>query len=221
MLRTGLLAVKRGMTGVFTDKGRRWPVTVLQLDRVQVVKVKTRKADGYDAVQVGCGLRHAKATPRPLLGHFAQAHVAPKRKLAEFRVRDAAGLLPPGLELLADHFRPGALVDVQAVAKGKGFAGVMKRWGFKGLRATHGTSLAHRSGGSYGQSQDPGRVLPGKKMPGRMGGKKVTTQNVPVVAVDRELGVILVKGPVPGPNRGYVRISDAIKGPQSAPTPVS
>jgi len=168
---------------------------------------------GYWAVQVGSGSKDPRNVTRPMLGHFSKAKVAPKRTVREFRVNGEQGLLPPGTIITPDHFVEGQYVDVRANSKGKGFAGVMKRWGFKGLRASHGVSVSHRSAGSMGQSQDPGRVLPGKKMAGRMGGSRVTVQNVPIIKVDAELGVILVKGPIPGPDKAFVMVQDAIKKP--------
>lgn len=195
-LRTGALATKKGMTAMYdTDTGRRFPCTVLQMDRVQVVSHKTRKENGYFAVQVGSGWKHASNVTRPLLGHFAGNGVSPKRHLVEFRVRDERGLLGVGEMIGAAWFNEGQFVDAKANCRGMGFAGGMKRHGFKGQDATHGVSLTHRSMGSSGQSQGGGsRVLPGKKMPGRMGGQQVTTQNVKVLRVDAEKGIVVLNG---------------------------
>jgi large subunit ribosomal protein L3 len=203
------------MTGVWNDEGRKIPVTILQLDRTQITHVKTKSEHGYNAVQVGAGLRQPRNVTKAMLGHFARATVFPKQRIAEFRTlhpptsaEDARGTL-----LTASHFKPGQYVDIRSVSKGKGFAGVMKRYGFKGLRASHGVSISHRAAGSMGQSQDPGRVLPGKKMAGRMGGKRVTVQNVKIVEVDEEAGTLMVKGPVPGPKDSWIMVQDAIKKP--------
>ncbi|ORY78213.1 translation protein [Protomyces lactucae-debilis] len=219
--RPGLLASKKGMTGLWDEAGKKVAVTILQLDRVQVLQCKTEQIHGYNAVQVGCGLRQPRNVNRAQLGEFAKSKVFPKEKVAEFRVlshdvlKDSDGneQYTPATQLLASHFSEGQFVDVRAVSKGKGFAGVMKRHGFKGLRASHGVSISHRSAGSMGQSQDPGRVLPGKKMAGRMGGERVTVQNVEVLKVDEEAGLIYLRGPVPGPNKAFVRLQDAIKKP--------
>lgn len=200
------------MTGLWNEEGRKIPVTVLQLDRVQVTHVKTKGKNGYNAVQIGAGARQPRNITKAMLGHFERASVFPKKFIKEFRTLD-----PPTLErgaiLNASHFQVGQYVDIRSVSKGKGFAGVMKRHGFKGLRASHGVSISHRSAGSMGQSQDPGRVLPGKKMAGRMGGKRVTVQNVKVIEVDETAGIIMVKGPVPGPKDSCIMVQDAIKKP--------
>ncbi|KTW26754.1 50S ribosomal protein L3 [Pneumocystis carinii B80] len=209
--RTGLLARKRGMTAVWTQDGERIPVTVLQVDRLQVIEIRTKKNNGYNAVQVGMGSKKAKNISKAMLGHFAKAGVPPKSKIVEFRTKEPIESLVPGTQLYVNHFKEGAFVDIRGKSIGKGFAGVMKRWNFHGLPASHGVSISHRSAGSMGQSQDPGRVLPGKKMAGRMGGKNVTIQNVPIIKIDHENGLILVKGSVPGPDKGYVTIRDAIK----------
>lgn len=195
-LRTGALAIKKGMMAMYdTDTGRRYPCTVVQLDRVQVVSHKTRKENGYFAVQVGCGWKHPSNVTRPLLGHFAGNQVSPKRHLVEFKVRDETGLLGVGELIGASWFKEGQFVDARANCRGMGFAGGMKRWGFKGQPASHGVSLTHRSMGSAGQSQGGGsRVLPGKKMAGRMGGQQVTTQNVKVMKVDEEKGIVILNG---------------------------
>ena len=209
--RTGVIARKLGMTRIFADDGVHVPCTVLQLDGVQVVSHKTADRDGYVALQLGAGEAKAKRTPKALRGHFAKANVAPKRKLVEFRVAEDA-LIEVGAELTADHFVPGQKVDVAGISIGKGFAGAMKRHNFGGLRATHGVSISHRSHGSTGQCQDPGKVFKGKKMAGHMGATRVTTQNIEVVRVDADRGLILVKGAVPGSAGGWVELRDAIKG---------
>lgn len=197
-LRTGLLAIKRGMTALYDpESGIRTACTVVQLDRLQVISHKTTAQHGYSAVQLGSGLKLAKNVTRPLLGHFAKHRVSPKRHVVEFRVRDDAALehSPPAAVIGADWLRPGQFLDVQAVSKGKGFAGGMKRHGFKGQPASHGNSLNHRTMGSAGSSQGGGsRVFPGKKMAGRMGGENVTVTNVQVLQVDNEKGVAILKG---------------------------
>lgn len=212
-LRTGMIAVKRGMVPMFDTEGIRHACTVLEVDRVQVVDVRTREKNGYYAVQLGYGARKFKNVTRPLLGHFARAQVSPKSHVCEFQIRDWRGLLPLGTELKADHFRVGQYVDLKSKSKGKGFQGVMKRWGFKGQRATHGTSLTHRHAGATGQHQDPGRVLPGKKMAGHMGDKNNTIFNAKVMMVDVEKGIIVVKGHVSGADGSYIKVLDAIKKP--------
>ena len=195
-LRTGALAIKKGMTAVYdTETGRRTPCTVLQMDRVQVVAHKTRRKNGYYAVQVGSGWKHPSNVTRPQLGHFAAHEVSPKRHLVEFRVKDERGLLGVGEMIGAGWFQEGQFVDARANCRGMGFAGGMKRHGFSGQPASHGNSLTHRAMGSAGQSQGGGsRVLPGKKMAGRMGGQQVTTQNVKVLKVDVEKGIVVLKG---------------------------
>ena len=219
-MRSGIIARKLGMTRVFSDAGQHVPVTVLKLDDVQVVAVRNAETDGYTAVQLGAGVAKAKNVSKPMRGHFAKANVLPKRKLAEFRVSDDA-VLDVGASLVASHFVPGQKVDVVGTTQGKGFAGAMKRHNFRGLRASHGVSVSHRSHGSTGQCQDPGKVFKGKKMAGRMGAERNTTQNIEVVSVDDEYGVILLHGAVPGPKNGWVLISDAIKAklPEDAPFP--
>ena len=210
-LRTGLLAKKLGMTRVFTEDGNHTPVTVLQLDELQVVAQRTSERDGYTAVQLGAGKAKAKRTPKAMRGHFAKASVEPKRKLVEFRVSEDA-LLEPGAELSAEHFTPGQRVDVAGTSIGKGFAGAMKRWNFGGLRASHGVSISHRAHGSTGQCQDPGKVFKGKKMAGHLGSERVTTQGLEVVRVDADRGLIWVKGSIPGAAGGWVEVRDAVKG---------
>lgn len=209
--RTGVLAIKKGMQAYYEENGTRVPVTVLVVDRVQVTHVKTSTKEGYFAVQVGAGARNPRNMTKAVIGHLTKNAIPPKAKIAEFRVRDESGLLPVGTPITVDFFKEGQYVDARGIGKGKGYSGVMKRFGFSGLPASHGVSASHRSAGSTGQSQDPGRVLKGKKMSGRMGGEHVTTQNVKVVKVMPEIGVILVKGPVPGPKEGWVSIQDAIK----------
>jgi len=219
-MRSGIIARKLGMTRVFNDAGHHVPVTVLKLDDVQVVAVRNAEKDGYTALQLGAGVAKAKNVSKPMRGHFAKANVLPKSKLAEFRVSDDA-VLDVGASLAASHFVAGQKVDVVGTTQGKGFAGAMKRHNFGGLRASHGVSVSHRSHGSTGQCQDPGKVFKGKKMAGHMGAVRNTTQNIEVVSVDDEDGVILLHGAVPGPKNGWVLISDAIKAklPEDAPFP--
>ncbi|KAI9785778.1 MAG: 54S ribosomal protein L9, mitochondrial [Geoglossum umbratile] len=214
-LRTGALAIKKGMTAVYDpETGKRTPCTVVQLDRVEVVSHKTRQKNGYFAVQVGAGWKHPSNVTRPMLGHFAEHEVSPKRHLVEFRVKDESGLLAVGETIGADWFKPGQFVDTRANCKGKGFAGGMKRHGFSGQPASHGASLVHRAMGSAGQSQGGGsRVYPGKKMAGRMGGQQVTVQNVKVLSVDTDAGLVVLRGCISGPNGCVVKLQDAIKKP--------
>jgi len=221
-MRSGLIAQKVGMTRVFTDEGNHVPVTVLKVDGCQVVAVRTKDKDGYTAVQLGAGSRKPKHTTKPMRGHFAKAGVEPRRKLVEFRVSEEA-LLDVGAELSVEHFLTGQKVDVTGTSIGKGFAGAMKRHNFAGLRASHGVSLSHRSHGSTGNNQDPGRVWKGKKMAGHMGDVRVTTQNLVVVSTDAERGLILVRGAVPGSDGGWVLVSDAVKVgmPKEAPFPAA
>ena len=211
-MRTGLIAQKMGMSAVFGDDGTHIPVTVLKVDNCQVVDQRTQERDGYTALQLGIGAPKVKNVSKQMRGHFAKAKVEPKRKLVEFRVSDDA-LIDIGAELTSDHFIAGQYVDVVGTGKGKGFAGGMKRWGFSGLRASHGVSINHRSLGSTGQCQDPGKVFKGKKMAGHMGDVQVTKQNLEVVSTDADRGLILVKGAIPGAKGGYILISDAIKKP--------
>ncbi|WP_114285034.1 50S ribosomal protein L3 [Candidatus Halocynthiibacter alkanivorans] len=212
MLRSGVIAKKVGMTRLFMEDGKQIPVTVLHLDNLQVVAQRTADKDGYSAVQLGAGNAKAKRTSKAMRGHFAAANVAPKRKIAEFRV-DADNLIGVGEEITADHYFEGQFVDVSGTSIGKGFAGAMKRHNFKGLRATHGVSVSHRSHGSTGQCQDPGKVFKGKKMAGHMGSARVTTQNLQVIKTDAERGLVMVKGAVPGSRGGWVTIKDAVKKP--------
>jgi large subunit ribosomal protein L3 len=219
-MRTGILAQKIGMTRLFEPEGGHVPVSVLRVDECEVVAARRPDRDGYAAVQLGVGRAKAKNVSQPMRGHFAKAKVTPKARLAEFRVSEDA-LLEPGTSLAVGHFVIGQYVDVCGTSIGKGFAGAMKRWGFKGLRASHGVSISHRSHGSTGNRQDPGRVFKGKKMAGHMGDRRVTVQNLEVVGIDHERGLLLVKGAVPGARGGYVRVTDAVKRalPQEAPYP--
>jgi large subunit ribosomal protein L3 len=217
-MRSGVIAKKLGMTRLFMDDGRQVPVTVLQLDALQVVAQRTNETDGYTAVQLGAGTAKAKRVSAPMRGHFAKANVAPKRKLAEFRV-SPDNLIDVGAEISADHYLPGQFVDIAGTSIGKGFAGVMKRHNFGGLRASHGVSVSHRSHGSTGQCQDPGKVFKGKKMAGHLGAVRVTTQNLQVVRTDADRGLIMVRGAVPGSRGGWVTIKDAVKKPAHADAP--
>ena len=209
-MRVGLIAEKVGMMRVFTEKGQHIPVTVLSLAGCQVVSHKTIENDGYTAIQLGAGSPKIKNITKPMRGHFAKNKVEPKSKLVEFRI-DEDKFIQIGLEMKPDHFVPGQKVDVTGTSIGKGFAGAMKRHNFAGLRASHGVSISHRSHGSTGQCQDPGKVFKGKKMAGHMGAAKVTIQNLSIYSVDNERGLIFVHGAVPGHKGGWVTISDAIK----------
>ena len=210
--RTGLLAKKLGMTRIFREDGTHVPVTVLQVTELQVVAAKTQEKDGYTAVQVGLGRAKVKNVTQPNRGHFAKAKVEPKAKLMEFRV-DPDALLEPGATLSAAHFAVGQKIDVCGTSKGKGFAGGMKRWNYAGLEASHGVSISHRSLGSTGNRQDPGRTFKNKKMAGHLGVERITTLNLEVAAVDAEKGLLMIKGSVPGAPGGYVRVRDAVKMP--------
>jgi len=212
MLRSGVIAKKVGMTRLFMEDGRQIPVTVLQLDKLQVIAQRTTESHGYTAVQLGAGTAKVKRTSKAMRGHFAVAKVEPKRKVAEFRVTPEA-MIAVGEEITANHYFEGQYVDVSGTSIGKGFAGAMKRHNFKGLEATHGISVSHRSHGSTGQCQDPGKVFKGKKMAGHMGAAKVTTQNLQVVRTDADRGLIMIKGAVPGSKGGWVTIKDAVKKP--------
>jgi large subunit ribosomal protein L3 len=217
-----MIAEKMGMTRLFAEDGRHLPVTVLKVDGCQVVAQKTQEKDGYTALQLGLGTAKVKNVSKPLRGHYAKAKVEPKRKLVEFRV-DEDALVPVGAGIKASHFLPGQKVDVVGNSIGKGFAGAMKRHNFGGLEASHGVSISHRSHGSTGNSQDPGRVFKGKKMAGHMGDARVTVQNLEVVATDDDAGLIMIRGAVPGARGGYVLISDAVKSaaPEGAPYPAA
>lgn len=221
-MRTGLIAKKLGMTRIFNDAGHHVPVTVLQLENCQVVAQRTAEKDGYTALQLGAGTRKVKNVTKAQRGHFAKAEVEPKMKVAEFRVSEDA-LVEVGSELTADHFVNGQIVDVVGTSKGKGFAGAMKRHNFGGLRASHGVSISHRSHGSTGQCQDPGRVFKGKKMAGHMGDARSTVQNLEIVEARAEEGLLLVKGGVPGAKGSWVLVSDAVKKalPENAPMPAA
>lgn len=221
-MRTGLLAKKLGMTRLFREDGTHVPVTVLHLDEVQVVAARTTETDGYDAVQLGWGKAKVKNVSKPNKGHFAKAKVEPKAKLAEFRV-DAAAVLEVGATLSPEHFVIGQRVDVTGTTKGKGFAGAMKRWNFRGLEATHGVSVSHRSHGSTGNRQDPGKTFKNKKMAGHLGVERVTTLNLEVAAVDVARGLLMIKGAVPGAKGGFVLVRDAVKAaaPKEAPYPAA
>ena len=221
-VRTGLIAKKLGMTRIFKDDGTHVPVTVLHLDEVQVVDARTQERDGYTAVQLGWGRAKVKNVTQPNKGHYARVKVEPKKKLVEFRVTPDA-LLESGQTLSAAHFIVGQKVDVCGTSKGKGFAGGMKRWNFRGLEASHGVSVSHRSLGSTGNRQDPGKTFKNKKMPGQMGDERVTTLNVEIAAVDAERGLLMVRGSVPGAKDGYVMVRDAIKrkAPEGLPFPAA
>jgi len=212
MLRSGVIAKKLGMTRLFLEDGKQVPVTVLQLDNLQVVAQRTTDRDGYTAVQLGAGAAKPVRTTAAMRGHFAKANVAPKRKVAEFRV-SPDNLIDVGAEISAEHYLAGQFVDIAGTSVGKGFAGAMKRHNFGGLRASHGVSVSHRSHGSTGQCQDPGKVFKGKKMAGHLGSVRVTTQNIQVVRTDADRGLIMVKGSVPGNKGGWVTIKDAVKKP--------
>jgi large subunit ribosomal protein L3 len=217
--RTGLITTKLGMTRIFTDAGQHVPVTVLKLDDVQVVAVRQKDKDGYDAVQVGYGKAKVKNVSKSERGTYAKAKIEPKKKLFEFRVTSDA-MPEVGAEFAATHFVPGQFVDVTALSIGRGFAGVMKRHNFAGLEASHGVSISHRSHGSTGGRQDPGRVFKNKKMAGHMGDVRVTTMNLEVVAVDADQGLIMIRGNVPGAEGAYVRVRDAIKRPRHKDAPM-
>ncbi len=212
-MRTGLLAKKLGMTRLFRDDGTHVPVTVLHLDQVQVVAARTMERDGYTALQIGWGKAKVKNVTKPNRGHFAAAKVEPKARLAEFRVPED-GLVEVGATLSAAHFAVGQKVDVCGTTKGRSFQGVMKRWNFAGLEASHGVSVSHRSHGSTGNRQDPGKTFKNKKMAGHMGVERVTTLNLEVAHVDAEKGLLMIKGAVPGAKNGWVLVRDAIKKPQ-------
>jgi large subunit ribosomal protein L3 len=219
-MRSGVIAQKMGMTRLFTEAGEHVPVTVLRLAQCQVVAHRSKEKDGYVALQLGSGTRKVKNVSKAERGRFAVAKVEPKRTIAEFRVSEDA-VIPVGAEITADHFLVGQFVDVTGTSIGKGFAGGMKRWNFHGLRATHGVSVSHRSIGSTGGRQDPGKTFKNKKMPGHMGAERVTTLNLKVVQVDVERGLLLVEGAVPGAKSGWIMVRDAVKKklPKEAPKP--
>jgi large subunit ribosomal protein L3 len=219
-MRSGVIAQKVGMTRVFTDAGEHVPVTVLKIDGCQVVAHRTKDQNGYTSMQLGIGRAKVKNVPKAERERFARAQVEPKMKLAEFRVNED-GLIPVGAEITADHFVAGQFVDVTGTTTGKGFAGPMKKWNFGGLRATHGVSVSHRSHGSTGGRQDPGKTFKNKKMAGHMGVERVTTLNLRVVQTDVERGLILVEGAVPGTAGGWIYVRDAVKKalPKDAPKP--
>ena len=221
-MRAGLIGKKLGMSRVFKDDGTHVPVTVVDVSGCQVVAQRTQEKDGYSALQLGLRSAKVKNVSKAMRGHYAKAEVEPKRKLAEFRVAEDA-LVEVGAEISADHFVEGQFVDVAGTTIGKGFAGGMKRWNFGGLRATHGVSISHRSHGSTGHCQDPGKVFKGKKMAGHMGDAGITQQNLEIVATDVERGLLLIKGSVPGSKGGWLLISDAVKRsrPENAPYPAA
>ncbi|MCF6293236.1 MAG: 50S ribosomal protein L3 [Robiginitomaculum sp.] len=210
-MRSGVIAKKLGMSRVFADDGRSYPVTVLHLDNCQVIAQRSVEKDGYVALQLGAGAAKVKRTSKSMRGHFAKSKVEPKRKVVEFRVSEDC-LLDIGAELSANHFVPGQKVDVSGISIGKGFAGAMKRHNFRGLRATHGVSISHRSHGSTGQCQDPGKVFKGKKMAGHMGDKRRTQQNLEVIRIDEARNLVLVHGAIPGSKGKWVEMRDAVKG---------
>jgi large subunit ribosomal protein L3 len=221
-MRTGLLAQKLGMTRVFSTDGNHIPVTVLKVDNCQVIAVRTQEKDGYSALQLGVGAAKIKKLTKPERGHFAKAKVEPKARLAEFRVSENA-VLPIGAEITAEHFVPGQFVDVVGISIGKGFAGAMKRHNFGGLSASHGVSISHRSHGSTGQRQSPGKTFRNKKMAGHLGAARVTTQSLQVISTDTSRGTLMIKGSVPGSAGGYVLVKDAAKrkAPNDLPFPAA
>ncbi|MBS4047320.1 MAG: 50S ribosomal protein L3 [Alphaproteobacteria bacterium] len=218
-MRTGLVARKLGMTRLFSEDGTHVPVTVLKVDNLQVVQQRTAEKDGYTALQLGVDTIKPKNVTKALRGHFAKANVEPKRKLVEFRV-PADALVEVGAELSVEHFIVGQFVDVTGTTIGKGFAGVMKRHNFRGLEASHGVSVSHRSHGSTGQRQDPGKVFKGKKMAGHMGDRQRTQQNLQIVRTDADRGLIMVKGSIPGSEGQYVVVRDAVKKPRAKDLPM-
>lgn len=221
-MRTGVIAQKVGMTRVYDEFGQHVPVTVLKVDSLQVTAVRTKEKDGYSAVQLGFGKAKVSRVNKARRGQFAKANVEPKKKVCEFRVADDA-LLEVGQEIRANHYVAGQFIDIQGTTKGKGFAGAMKRWNFAGLEASHGVSVSHRSHGSTGQRQDPGRTFKNKKMAGHLGVETVTTQNLVVVAIDEARNLILVRGAVPGVDNAFVKVTDAEKKarPANAPYPAA
>jgi large subunit ribosomal protein L3 len=221
-MRSGVIAQKIGMTRIYNDAGEHVPVTVLRMENCQVVAQRTQEKNGYTAVQLGVGLAKVKNVSKAERGHFAKSSVEPKTKVAEFRV-SADNMIDVGAEITADHFVAGQMVDVTGTSKGKGFQGVIRRWNFGGGRATHGNSVSHRTHGSTGQRQDPGKVFKNKKMAGHLGVERVTTQNVQVVSTDVDRGLILVRGAVPGAKGGWILVRDAVKAklPDNAPRPAA
>jgi large subunit ribosomal protein L3 len=221
-MRSGIIAKKVGMTRLFLEDGKQVPVTVLHMENLQVIAQRTSDAHGYTAVQLGAGSAKVKNVSKAMRGHFSVAKVEPKRKVAEFRVAPE-NMIDVGAEITADHYSEGQFVDVSGTSIGKGFAGAMKRHNFKGLRASHGVSISHRSHGSTGQCQGPGKVFKGKKMAGHMGAARVTTQNLQVVRTDADRGLIMIKGAVPGSKGGWVTVKDASKKPlpDGAPFPAA
>ncbi len=217
-MRTGLIAKKLGMSRIFKDDGTHVPVTVLHLETLQVTEMRTRERDGYVAVQLGIGTPKVKNVTKPNRGHFARLKVKPRRHLVEFRVADDA-VLEPGAVLSAAHFVVGQKVDVTGISKGKGFAGGMKRWNFAGLEASHGVSVSHRSLGSTGNRQDPGKTFKNKKMAGHLGSERVTTLNLEVALVDVDKNLLMIRGAIPGGANGFVTVRDAIKKPRHADVP--
>ena len=218
-MRTGVIAKKMGMMRLFNEDGRHVPVTVLALEGCQVVGARNEERDGYFAVRLGAGARKAKNVNKPQRGEFAKAQVEPKARVAEFRVDNADGLLPVGATVSADHFIDGQLVDITGHTQGKGFAGAMKRWNFAGLEASHGVSVSHRSHGSTGNRQDPGKTFKNKKMAGHLGVERVTTQNLEVAGHDEARGLLLIKGAIPGAKGDYVLVRDAVKRARHADAP--
>ena len=219
MRRSGLIAQKLGMSRVFQEDGSHVPVTLLHVDNCQVVDQRTMDRDGYSAVQLGAGKAKVKRIGQAMRGHFAKAEVEPKQRLAEFRVSEDA-MIEVGAQLSPAHFAKGQYVDVAGTSIGKGFAGAMKRWGFSGLRASHGVSISHRSHGSTGQCQDPGKVFKGKKMAGHLGAGRVTMQNLEVIDADVDTGLLLIRGSIPGPKSGWVMVQDAVKKAPHKDTPI-
>ena len=217
-MRTGIIAQKKGMTRIYDQFGQHVPVTVLQIENLQVTALRTKEKDGYTAVQLGFGNAKPSRTAKAQRGQFAKANVEPKKKLVEFRVSDDA-MLELGQEIRANHFVVGQFVDVVGTTKGKGFAGVMKRWNFRGLEASHGVSVSHRSHGSTGQRQDPGRVFKNKKMAGHLGVERITTQNLEIVEIDEARNLLLIKGAVPGVDNAFVQVHDAEKRARPAHAP--
>jgi large subunit ribosomal protein L3 len=214
-MRTGVITKKLGMSRIFKEDGSHVTVTVLHLDQLRVISIRTEETDGYTAVQLGWGLAKVKNVSQPNRGHFAKTKVEPAKKVVEFRVA-ADALVPPGSVISAAHFVVGQKIDVTGTSKGKGFAGAMKRWNFAGLEASHGVSVSHRSHGSTGNRQDPGKTFKNKKMAGHLGHERITVLNLEIAAVDAERGVIMVAGAVPGAAGGYVLVRDAIKRPRHA-----